>query len=71
MSISFVAPKILWIGDCRERLKGILVALHCDTLHFVGVLPEVLKVITYLIASDLGIQYDEALGNLIGETASE
>jgi len=66
-----LTPEILWIGDHREHLKSKLVVLHHGMAYSVDVLSEVivLEVITHLIASDLGIQYGEALGILKDETA--
>jgi hypothetical protein len=57
----------------RGHLKNKLIALHHDTFYSVDVLSEVIapEVITHLIASDLGIQYDEALDILKDETAWE
>jgi len=63
----------LWVGDHINHLKAKLVALNYDTLHCVGVLSEVIapEVVAYLIASDLGIQYHEALNVLRDEAAWE
>jgi hypothetical protein len=70
-----LAPKILWVGDHIEHLNAKLIALNYNTpsLHCVDVLSEVIapEVIAHLIASDLGIQYDEALNVLRDEAAWE
>jgi hypothetical protein len=69
--LAITTPEIVWIGDHREPLKSKLVAPHYDPLHSVDVLSIVIVpkvIITHLIASDLGIQYDEALGSLGDET---
>jgi hypothetical protein len=63
----------MWIGDHIEHLKTKLEALHYDTLHCVDVLLEVIapEVVAHLIASNLGIQYDEALNVLKDKAAWE
>jgi hypothetical protein len=57
----------LWVGDHIEHLKAKLIALNYNTLslHCVDVLSEVIapEVVAHLIASDLGIQYDETLND--------
>jgi len=66
-----LTPEISWIGGHKEHLRSKFAALHHDTFHSVDVLSEVIapEVITHLIASDPGIQYNEALDILKDETA--
>ena len=55
----------MWVGDHIDHLKTELVAMNYGALpiHCIDVLSEVidLEVVGGLIASNLGIQYDEAL----------
>jgi hypothetical protein len=68
-----LALEILWVGNHIDHLKAKLVALNYNTLHCINVLLEVIapEVVARLIASDLGIQYDESLNVLRDEVAWE
>jgi len=63
----------LRVDDHIDHLKAKLMALNCDTLlsHCIDVLSEVIapEIVAHLIASDLGVQYDEALNVLRGGAA--
>jgi hypothetical protein len=65
-----LAAEILWVSDHIDHLKAKLATLNYDTLHE---LLEVIasEVVAHLIASDLGIQYDEPLNVLRDEAAWE
>jgi hypothetical protein len=56
----------LWVGNHIDHLKAKLATLNHDTLHCIDVLLEVIasEVVAHLIASNFGIQYDEALNVL-------
>ena len=68
-----LSPEILWVGDHFEHLKAKLIALNTPSRYCVDVLSEVIapEVVTHLIASVLGIQYDKALDVLGDEAAWE